>query len=117
LNEVIFLVMASVTMSVLILAFVSIFWKISAHATGISGMIGLLAVINNKTPDSSLFYPILILIFLGGCLTSARLYLNAHSPLQIVAGIGLGLAIGILGEPFIFLVKLILPFIKIFNLF
>ncbi len=93
LNETILIVMTCLTMSVLTIALISNFWKISAHAVGISGMIGILAILNNKIPDSSLFYPLLILILLAGFLLSARLYLNAHKPSQILGGMALGMIV------------------------
>lgn len=101
LNDVILMVMTCVTVSILLVAVISNFWKISAHAVGISGMIGLLGVINNKVPDAMLFYPLIALIFMAGCLMSARLYLNAHTPSQIAGGIILGLSVS--GISYIFL--------------
>ncbi len=101
LNEIILLVMTAVTAAILIMAMISNFWKISAHATGVSGMIGLLGIINNKIPNSALFYPLVVLIFLAGCLMSARLYLNAHTPAQIAGGVLLGFTIS--GISYIFI--------------
>ncbi len=100
-SEFILVMMTSVTTAILIIAMISNFWKISAHAVGVFGMIGILAVVNNKIPDSALFYPILILIILAGCLMSARLYLNAHTPKQVVAGAFLGLSISAIGYIFL----------------
>ena len=90
LNDSILVVMSCTTMSILLIALISNFWKISAHAVGVSGTIGILAVVNNKTPDAALFYPIVILLLLAGALLSARLYLNAHTPAQIWVGSLLG---------------------------
>jgi membrane-associated phospholipid phosphatase len=101
LNEVILIVMSCVTVAILLVAIISNFWKISAHAVGASGMIAILAVLNNRIPDSTLFYPLIVLIVLAGCLMSARLYLNAHNPAQILAGTMLGLFVG--GFSYIFL--------------
>jgi membrane-associated phospholipid phosphatase len=100
-NETILIVMSCVTVSIIIMAIISNFWKISAHAVGISGMIAVLASINNRIPDSTLFYPLVIIIVLAGCLMSARLYLNAHNPSQILGGALLGLLVG--GFSYIFL--------------
>ena len=97
LNDVILIVMTSITIAVLIIALISNFWKISAHAVGISGMIGILGVINNKITDAGLFFPIVLLILLAGFLMSARLYLNSHTPMQIAGGIALGLTISCMG--------------------
>jgi hypothetical protein len=41
------------------------------------------------------FYPLLIVILLAGLLMSARLYLNAHTPAQVLAGAAVGLGIGL----------------------
>lgn len=94
LNDLILIIMLCVTFSVLIVALISNFWKISAHAVGISGMIGILAAVNNKAPDATLFYPLIVLIFIAGCLMSARLYLNTHTPIQVLVGAILGLCVG-----------------------
>ncbi len=101
LNDIILIVMTCTTIAVLTVAFISNFWKISIHAVSISGMIGILAILNNKVPNAALFFPILILLFFAGCLMSARLYLNAHNPLQILVGIILGLFISGMGGFFI----------------
>jgi membrane-associated phospholipid phosphatase len=95
-NDTIVIIIASITVVILLIALISSFWKISAHAVGITGLISILTAINNTTPDSVLFYPILILIPLGGLLMSARLYLNAHTPLQILAGCILGIITGVI---------------------
>jgi len=94
-NNLIAIIMSCITISILLLTLISNFYKISAHATGISGMIGLLAVVNNKAPDSTLFYPLIVLIFLAGCLISARLFVNSHTPNQVLSGIFLGLCSGL----------------------
>ena len=93
-NDTIVIIMVAITVAILLCALVSSFWKISAHSTGIVGMITILAVINNNIPDSGLFYPIVILILISSFLMSARLYLNAHTPEQILAGGILGLSLG-----------------------
>ena len=100
-SDAVLIVMSCVTVAILIVALISNFWKISAHAVGVTGMIAVLAAINNKIPDSTLFYPLVIMILLAGCLMSARLYLNAHNPAQILGGTVLGLLVG--GFSYIFL--------------
>lgn len=96
-NDVILVIMTSVTFAILIIAMISNYWKISAHAVGIFGMIGILSVVNNKVPNAALFWPIVLLIFLAGCLMSARMYLNAHTPKQVLVGALLGLLISLFG--------------------
>ncbi len=101
LNEVILVVMTCTTLAILFVALISNFWKISAHSVGISGTIGILAVLNNKIPNATLFYPIVILIILAGFLLSARMYLNAHTPAQLWVGSMLGLVISGFGYFFL----------------
>lgn len=89
------IVLGSITVSVTLVGLISLFWKISAHSVGISGMIGALLGIAIKSGEIQLLYPLLALIVLAGLLASARLQLNAHTPAQIAAGMGLGLVVSL----------------------
>lgn len=86
-------ILASVTLSLVLVMMISYFWKISAHATGIGGAIGMLSGLMIRFDESALLTPVLLTILIGGWLMSARLQLNAHTPLQIVAGIFCGLLV------------------------
>lgn len=88
------IILAGVTLSLVFVAIISLFWKVSAHATGIGGALGMIAAFLMRFDESSLFIPLLLAIVTGGFLASARLYLNAHTPAQILAGVLGGLAIG-----------------------
>ncbi|CAG5071505.1 hypothetical protein DYBT9623_03504 [Dyadobacter sp. CECT 9623] len=79
-------ILASVTLSLVIVTAVSFFWKISAHATGIGGMIAILSGLMMRFEDYALLYPLITAILIAGLLLSARLQLNAHSPAQIFVG-------------------------------
>lgn len=95
------LILASITFSLSMVSLISLYWKISAHAVGISGTVGAMIGIAIRYQESQLFYPILILILLMGFLISARLHLNAHTPMQVAAGSLLGLAISLLAIQFV----------------
>lgn len=84
-------ILASVTFSLALIAMVSYFWKISAHATGIGGTIGMLSGLMIRFDESALLAPLILTILIGGWLMSARLQLNAHTPSQIAAGVFCGL--------------------------
>lgn len=84
-------ILASVTLSLALIAMVSYFWKISAHATGIGGVIGILSGLMIRFDESALLMPLITTILIGGWLMSARLQLNAHTPAQIGAGVFCGL--------------------------
>jgi membrane-associated phospholipid phosphatase len=101
-NSFIVIIMTGISVSVLVTGVISNFWKISAHAVGISGATGFLFMLNYLYPEDSLFYVIVVLILLSGALLSARLYLNAHTPLQIFAGYCIGLFVSI-GSVFLFI--------------
>lgn len=88
------IILVGVTVSLVFVALVSLFWKISAHATGIGGTIGILGALLMRFDETSLFIPLLLTVIIGGFLMSARLHLNAHTPAQIAAGIAGGIAVG-----------------------
>ncbi len=81
-----------ITMATLALFFVTLinfFWKISAHATGVSGLLGASIYIGLAY---GVYNPALYvtLIMVCGFVCSARLQLEAHTPMQLVAGSILG---------------------------
>jgi membrane-associated phospholipid phosphatase len=65
-------------------------WKISAHLTGIGGLLGGICsfALNYSVLPLGLIMGVLALSLI---LMYARLYLNAHTPMQIVCGFLLGL--------------------------
>ena len=65
-------------------------WKISAHLTGIGGLLG--GICSFALSYSVLpFWLIIIVLLIALMLMYARLYLNAHTPMQVVCGFILGL--------------------------
>jgi membrane-associated phospholipid phosphatase len=69
--------------------FVTIFWKVSLHSTGIGGLLGFVFYLANVKDLSVLFMGFLI-ILVSGMVGTARLYLKRHSPAQIYVGYFLG---------------------------
>lgn len=90
------LIITGIAFSVAAVAVISLYWKISAHAVGISGMLGALVGITIKYGNNELFYPILIVVLVMGLLISARLHLNAHTPLQVITGSILGFMVSLI---------------------
>lgn len=88
------IILGSATVSLIFVAVVSLFWKISAHAAGIGGAIGILAALLMRFDESTLLNPLLLTIIAGGFVMSARLQMNAHTPFQIFSGILGGFLIG-----------------------
>jgi membrane-associated phospholipid phosphatase len=89
------LIMIGIAFSIASVAVISLYWKISAHAVGVSGMLGVFIGIAIKFGNNELFYPILVVIIVAGFLLSSRLHLNAHTPAQIIAGTFLGLIVSL----------------------
>lgn len=89
------LIMTGISFSIGCVAVISLYWKISAHAVGITGMLGVFIGITIKYESSQLFYPTLGVILVAGFLISARLHLRVHTPAQVIAGSFLGLIVSI----------------------
>ncbi|OIN56606.1 hypothetical protein [Arsenicibacter rosenii] len=89
------IILGSITMSILLVGIISLFWKISAHGVGIGGSLGAVAGIVLKFSETGLVYTLALLILLAGVVLSARLQLNAHTPSQAGAGLFLGILVSL----------------------
>ncbi|WP_245579232.1 PA-phosphatase [Algoriphagus mannitolivorans] len=78
--------MAVISFSVLALTIVTLFWKMSAHMTGLGGLLGVILIMSKLFPTFNELYPLLLTIVLSGAVASSRLYLDAHKPLEVYAG-------------------------------
>jgi hypothetical protein len=94
--------MGVITCSVALLTGVTFFWKMSAHMTGIGGLLAVLGVLGIYFPSLGLAYLLVAALILGGLVASARLYLDAHSPAEVYAGLLGGFAICWLGFMWIY---------------
>lgn len=86
----IILLIACMSLCILFVGLVSVVWKVSAHATGIVGLIGFLIVIQMSFPDVNLFRPVVFMITTAGFIMSARLYLKAHNLSELFGGCLIG---------------------------
>jgi len=73
------------------LALINKFYKISAHMAGAGGLIGMIIHYLLDGQTGLLF--LLIVIVLAGIIASSRLYLNAHNNGQLVSGLLLGIGV------------------------
>lgn len=70
---------------------VNFWWKISAHAAGIAGVVALLIRIEKDgSAEPELFIWLIITIILAGLLGSARVWLGRHTVWQVLAGFAVG---------------------------
>ncbi|AWW29867.1 PA-phosphatase [Echinicola strongylocentroti] len=91
-DELIVYSLIAITGTIILLTLVTFFWKISAHLTGLSGLLAITIVMSWKYPSSQLLYPMIFTVMLCGIVGSCRLYLNAHRPGELIAGFCLGFA-------------------------
>lgn len=71
---------------------ITIWWKISYHMMGLGGIIGALIALSVRM-ETNLQYYIIGSILIAGIVSTARLRLSAHTPLQILAGLFLGISV------------------------
>ncbi|WP_100629335.1 PA-phosphatase [Algoriphagus formosus] len=75
-----------IALVVLVLTVVTFFWKMSAHMTGIGGLVAIVVVLGLKFANFQVLYPLLLSLLLSGVVGSSRLYLDAHKPVEIYTG-------------------------------
>ena len=93
LSETLVVLFSAITLTIFLVAVITTFFKISAHAAGAWGVIGLLLAIQIKFPDSRLLWPVVFMLLISGLINSSRLFLNRHSPLEVSTGSILGFSI------------------------
>lgn len=78
------------TVALLLVTIINHWWKISAHLTALGGLLGGLCSIAlyYSVMPTMLIIGILLLSLLLMC---ARIYLNAHTPMQVICGYILGI--------------------------
>lgn len=80
-------------MSLVITAIVNNWWKISAHATGIGGVVALVYQIHVQGLSAfELYWVLCIAILLAGVVGTARLILKCHTVAQVLMGFANGYA-------------------------
>lgn len=90
LDPILWLGMAVICVAVVSLTLVSFVWKMSAHMTGLGGLLGVVLVLGKKFPTFEVLYPLLGALILCGIVASCRLYLQAHRPLEVYVGLIFG---------------------------
>ena len=94
LNPLLSISLIAITVVVVLTNIITFFWKISAHSAGVVGWLGFIMVYEQVNPGTNtLLAPLLGAIALCGIVLWARLYLNAHKPIEILGGSVLGFLI------------------------
>ncbi|HWA34292.1 MAG TPA: phosphatase PAP2 family protein, partial [Cyclobacteriaceae bacterium] len=76
--------------------------KVSIHSMAICGALGIFVPLNKAVDDGSLLLPTAVLLVIAGAIMSARLYLNAHTPRQVLYGAFLGFTVAFTGMLLLF---------------
>lgn len=88
------IVFVAITTVVVVTNGITFKWKISAHAAGVFGLLGFVVALQRAFPSTHhLLLPLLLSITLCGIVSWARLYLNAHTPKEILGGALLGFGV------------------------
>jgi hypothetical protein len=90
-------VMLIVAAMVLLATVGTLFEKISVHSLGICGVLGIMLPLNKSVENGTMLLPTVIVIVIAGMVMSSRLYLNEHTPRQVMAGALMGFASGFFG--------------------
>lgn len=90
-------VLGVMTLAIVVLTLVTFFWKMSAHMTGMGGLIAAVLVLGLKFPTFRPLYPLLASLVLTGLVGSVRLYLEAHKPIEIYVGLIFGFVLCFVG--------------------
>lgn len=85
--------MTVITFAVIVLSLVTLFWKMSAHMTGVGGLLAVVLVLGKIFSTFEVVYPLLLALVLSGMVATSRLYLNAHRPAEVYAGFLVGFLI------------------------
>ncbi len=82
--------MGVITAAVALLTGVTYFWKMSAHLTGIGGVLAVTGILGLYFPSVTVAYLLVATLVLGGGIASSRLYLDAHRPAEVYVGLLVG---------------------------
>jgi membrane-associated phospholipid phosphatase len=93
------LIIALLVVATVVLNF---FLKVSVHALAAWGGIGILLPLNKAVEQPDLLWPTAVAILAAGFVMAARLYLNAHTPREILVGSITGFSIGFFGVLYFF---------------
>ncbi|RDC62061.1 hypothetical protein AHMF7616_00652 [Adhaeribacter pallidiroseus] len=92
-DDLLYAIMAVITMAVFLTFIISRFWKISAHSIGMGGALGFMLLLHTWQPEQRSLHLVSGTILMSGAVLSARLALDAHTPLQVYTGFFLGLTL------------------------
>ncbi|SMP31655.1 hypothetical protein SAMN06265367_107177 [Algoriphagus winogradskyi] len=97
LDPILWQVLGVITLAIVGLTLVTFVWKMSAHLTGMGGLIALVLVLGLKFPTFQPLYPLLASLVMTGLVGTVRLFLEAHKPIEIYVGLFFGFTLCFVG--------------------
>ncbi|GAA4379036.1 phosphatase PAP2 family protein [Hymenobacter koreensis] len=93
-------VLAGITLALLCTLLITFWWKISAHAVGMGGAVGLLLLLQEELfpTQTAVAGWAAAATMLALAVAWARLWLRAHTPAQVAAGFALGIGAALAGK-------------------
>jgi len=82
-----------VAICIALVTVINLFSKISAHAVGISGLVGVFFRLSIAYPEHRIWGAFILSIIISGLVLTARLYLKAHNTSQVYSGFLLGFVV------------------------
>ena len=76
--------------SLVVALVVNFYWKISAHALGVGALLGGVMAFA-KISFTNMYLAFICLFVIAGAVSTSRVYLGRHTPMQVYAGFLLGL--------------------------
>lgn len=89
-NDFLISVFFGATLVAALITILTIFFKVSVHAAGMGCLTGSVLAMIYLFPEHNLTWLLSLVILLTGMVLSARLYLSAHSPMEVYGGFILG---------------------------
>jgi membrane-associated phospholipid phosphatase len=84
------LAMIASSLSAGLITIINRFWKISTHASGVSGVFAIASVLYWQYPTTNFLIPYILICCITFSVCISRLYLKVHTPMQIICGLLLG---------------------------
>ncbi|SFT66508.1 hypothetical protein SAMN04489724_1485 [Algoriphagus locisalis] len=97
LDPILWQVLGVITLAIVGLTLVTFAWKMSAHMTGLGGLVAVVVVLGIRFPTFQPLYPLLASLILTGLVATVRLYLEAHRPIEIYVGLLFGFVLCFVG--------------------
>ncbi|WP_425637377.1 PA-phosphatase [Algoriphagus yeomjeoni] len=97
LDPILWQVLGVITLAIVGLTLITFVWKMSAHLTGMGGLLALVLVLGFKFPTFRPIYPLLASLVLTGLVGTVRLFLEAHRPIEIYVGLIFGFILCFVG--------------------